>query len=312
MTPTPDSVAVTLADLDPGRSAALQQIFFAILRSTVGRAVFSQVIDGLPVYNTYEFMTTRRLDLDSRHEPTETSKELFARIIDSLAPIDHYRINAKVAQLYQSAPVSSYAANMHLLELVAVMVHDLAGTLFSNFHPNGEPMPHGTHIPSNRGISLSTRLYRATRNYSRGTADAVGYWAELNIFGGVVLFDRGPEDGSKLCRGAFIHPREGRRIFQLQDFQLHDFQRISSNAELVEQILPFSCCAEAKQFDPYEAFKSLNIYRDRYERQLPVVDGRTGCPGSRRLSNDPSLMSFLQQAKDMHEAKGNQGPSTPK
>lgn len=28
----------------------------------------------------------------------------------------------------------------------------------------------------------------------------VGYWAELNIFGGVVLFDRGPEEGSKLVR----------------------------------------------------------------------------------------------------------------
>jgi hypothetical protein len=28
--------------------------------------------------------------------------------------------------------------------------------------------------------------------YPNGVADIVGYWAEANIFGGVVVFDRGP------------------------------------------------------------------------------------------------------------------------
>lgn len=34
--------------------------------------------------------------------------------------------------------------------------------------------------------------YQKSRRYPNGSADVVGYWAEHRIFGGVVLFDRGP------------------------------------------------------------------------------------------------------------------------
>lgn len=34
------------------------------------------------------------------------------------------------------------------------------------------------------------RNYRDFEQYSNGVADIVGYWAEAQIFGGVVLFDR--------------------------------------------------------------------------------------------------------------------------
>jgi hypothetical protein len=33
--------------------------------------------------------------------------------------------------------------------------------------------------------------YMKAERYHNGLADVVGYWAELRIFGGVVLFDRG-------------------------------------------------------------------------------------------------------------------------
>lgn len=35
-------------------------------------------------------------------------------------------------------------------------------------------------------------------DYPNGLADAVGYWAEDRVFGGVVLFDRG-ESGKEVC-----------------------------------------------------------------------------------------------------------------
>lgn len=87
---------------------------------------------------------------------------------------------------------------MHLLELVAIALHDIAGNLYATFHPDGEPKPDRPRYfgPKNR-ISLSTKLYALPGRYSRGLLDVVGYWAETQIFGGVVVFDRGPQQGSR-------------------------------------------------------------------------------------------------------------------
>lgn len=42
--------------------------------------------------------------------------------------------------------------------------------------------------------------YLAAERFPHGLADVAGYWAELRIFGGVVLFDRGEsEDEVSLC-----------------------------------------------------------------------------------------------------------------
>lgn len=37
--------------------------------------------------------------------------------------------------------------------------------------------------------------YKDTDQYPDGVADAVGYWAEAQIFGGVILFDRRQQYG---------------------------------------------------------------------------------------------------------------------
>jgi len=41
-------------------------------------------------------------------------------------------------------------------------------------------------------------LYQNWTEYARGAPDIVGYWAETQIFGGVVAFDRG-SSGRKVC-----------------------------------------------------------------------------------------------------------------
>lgn len=90
---------------------------------------------------------------------------------------------------------------MHLLELVAISVHDIAGNLYATSHPNGEPEPaQASSFPPVRSkdcISLSTKLYIASDWYPRGFLDVVGYWAEIHIFGGVVVFDRGPQEEAR-------------------------------------------------------------------------------------------------------------------
>lgn len=90
------------------------------------------------------------------------------------------------------------AFNMHLLELAAVAIHDMAGNLFAQFHPNGEPEGSSPIPPQFKNmVSLSTMLYCVPNSYPRGYLDAVGYWAEVQIFSGVVLFDRGPQEGAR-------------------------------------------------------------------------------------------------------------------
>lgn len=84
---------------------------------------------------------------------------------------------------------------MHLLELVAIAIHDMAGGLFASHHPNGEPNEEKTEKTGD--ISLSARLYSLKDQYPKGVSDVVGYWAETYIFGGVVLFDRGPDEEAR-------------------------------------------------------------------------------------------------------------------
>lgn len=43
-----------------------------------------------------------------------------------------------------------------------------------------------------RETELFHPRYSAYDQYPKGVGDVVGYWAELQLFGGVVLFDRGP------------------------------------------------------------------------------------------------------------------------
>lgn len=89
---------------------------------------------------------------------------------------------------------------MHLLELVAVAVHDMAANLFAYFHPDGELRPEQvtmTGVHKEGIVSVSTMCYIRSDIYPRGVYDVVGYWAETHIFGGVVVFDRGADEGAR-------------------------------------------------------------------------------------------------------------------
>lgn len=86
---------------------------------------------------------------------------------------------------------------MHLLELAAIAIHDIAGNLFAAFTPDGEPDSKLMPPQFNGLVSLSTMLYFVSTSYPKGSLDAVGYWAEVQIFGGVVVFDRGSEEGAR-------------------------------------------------------------------------------------------------------------------
>lgn len=97
---------------------------------------------------------------------------------------------------------------MHLLELVAIAIHDFIGDMFTACHPNGEPPQEegdkGGLTPEG-AISLSTMCYTKSEQYPKGVADVVGYWAETHIFGGVVVFDRGDLEGARNVRNPLFY-----------------------------------------------------------------------------------------------------------
>lgn len=102
---------------------------------------------------------------------------------------------------------------MRLLELLAVICHDIAVHLYNQYEgglrrPDPEAIHRQIRVPDlPPGITLAPvkpkpaelfhSSYQNWEQYPHGLADIVGYWAEYRLFGGVVLFDRG-ESGSEV------------------------------------------------------------------------------------------------------------------
>ncbi|KAL2758159.1 hypothetical protein ACRALDRAFT_2119270 [Sodiomyces alcalophilus JCM 7366] len=112
--------------------------------------------------------------------------------------------------------------------------------------------------------------YDAFDQYPRGVADMVGYWAESRLFGGVVLFDRGEDEMG--CHDVFLYPNGGRRlIFQPSEEQvdrLYTFLTTpASESDEISPPLPLIPEKYARRVDPWDAFGSLHIFRNRYERR---------------------------------------------
>ncbi|KAK2797576.1 hypothetical protein FQN51_008371 [Onygenales sp. PD_10] len=293
---------ISIAGIDQERWGILKSVLSIVMHSDTAKDVLAQVIDGLPTKATYELTITHRFDLLSRSKPSQDTRDLSQQFCYSLETLDNLRLNPKVAQLYQDSQLFSSTFSMHLLELVAMAVHDMAGNLYAAFHPQGEPCSAEAATQPFQPkdlISLSTWYYATPDRYPRGFLDVVGYWAETHIFGGVVVFDRGSEEGARRCHGAYIHPpRPDLQLFQLSESQLEQFCRLGSQDERDgRQItVPFVCKPEARKIDHYLAFRDLNIYRDRYERRIDPTP-RWG-PCVVRLEDHPELREFNRLAKE--------------
>lgn len=105
-----------------------------------------------------------------------------------------------------------------LIELIAVAVHTTAAQLFKEvkggLHPNEEYPPDEFYEESRflrrkKPTPFSLWRYDDPQQYPDGVADVAGYWAEDQILGGIVLFDRG-ESGTEV-----------RRQYLLRDMAIH-------------------------------------------------------------------------------------------
>ncbi len=88
---------------------------------------------------------------------------------------------------------------MRLLEVTAASVNALAGMTYASSHPDTDikpQEPRGGHLAAFHGtdqfyVDFCHQEYRRLELYPSGLLNVVGYWAEDQLFGGVVLFDRG-------------------------------------------------------------------------------------------------------------------------
>lgn len=90
---------------------------------------------------------------------------------------------------------------MPFLELVAVIIHNIAVELFKlvdgGFHKNTvwpSDEAYREHNWSRWPTPFCLLHYSKPKQYPDGISDVTGYWAEDRIFGGVVLFGRGSND----------------------------------------------------------------------------------------------------------------------
>jgi hypothetical protein len=108
------------------------------------------------------------------------------------------------------------AWKLRLLELITTACHDIAVYIYQM---DGGVHKHAEHeawrdnklqtLPENDLMGRNTLppptlfwtgAYMDWPQYPNGLADMAGYWAEMRIFGGIVLFDRG-ESENEVCPG---------------------------------------------------------------------------------------------------------------
>ncbi|OAA68022.1 hypothetical protein SPI_00217 [Niveomyces insectorum RCEF 264] len=303
-----------------------------VLDSPAARTTYGQILDGVPlsdeVGDVYEgeVVCPGHPLLD---EHLELSADVLAKLDELRAstPLDDFQVDATTIFEYQAASPGSRAFQTRLIELVARTVHAIAIWIFNNYSPL-RPKDDRllTWRPDKDGSERIRKYfyrngypptlfvhpwYKAYDQYPDGLADGVGYWAEDRIFGGVVLFDRRPQEGPdtiyrtsfpydpvhlpKRADAIYFHTNANGvtyRIYRLRDEQRQQLLQflLSTAATSASPITPSAVPSESfptpcplpirgdednrVRIDPEESVFDRGVYRDPWEHK-PLVDGDT-------------------------------------
>ena len=117
-------------------------------------------------------------------------------------------------QAYQNSRPITKAFKLRLIETTSVIVHSLAALLFEHTNVPPYKCPSPTRkvvivdglaevtdelIPSPFPTFLYHRDYFDHDLYPMSIVDVAAYWAETQLFGGVVVFDHGNSDTEVCC-----------------------------------------------------------------------------------------------------------------
>ncbi|CAF9942940.1 MAG: hypothetical protein ALECFALPRED_010271 [Alectoria fallacina] len=218
-----ESIANDMADfgkvtiIDPEKLKDLKTVLTTILALPIARDTFAQVIDGTPTRTPFSdeikssrFTFSKTVIVNDNMKPSHKAVQKTDEIKTAFAPQD-LMTELKLAQRYQDASQGSREYLLHLLEIAAASVHALAGSLYASSRKNVEIKP--PWLPGGHSrlfdrtdeffVNFYHTNYRLFEKYPFGLLDVVGYWAEAEIFGGVVLFEH---EGSSGITKAFLHP----------------------------------------------------------------------------------------------------------
>lgn len=212
----PDSIETARAShvLDEAHQSIFQRAVQNVLSTDITEVTFTQIIEGLPLRSTalgagdaIEFH--KYIINHETPDPDAVGKAKdFRRVFDPLS----LEIQVDVLGRYQDLPAGSKASRMHLVELVAVAIHRIAVMLYKRGNSLGDKGLQGDRLCWNcvdEALFYSTPFvlleYADPAQYPEGVAELPGYWAEDQIFGGVVLFERG-ESGTEVGIFYFSYP----------------------------------------------------------------------------------------------------------
>ncbi|KAJ0123807.1 hypothetical protein J7T55_012277 [Diaporthe amygdali] len=278
--PPPEKLDTSKADqaLDEDHLAAYVRAVTNVLSTELAESTFAQLVDGLPLWDVVDGLHHYGLEED---EPVFRHRELCPGVIEktrtfcaAFEPRALY-IRTGVLRRYQSAPIGSRASKLPLIELIAVAVHTIAAQHFKQvnggLHRN-EKYPSDEYYAQftwrrRKPTPFSLWRYDDPEQYPDGNADIAAYWAEDQIFGGIVLFDRG-ESGSEQ-NGVWFH--SSRRRITNHVYALRDEQTASLllflESELGKAPCPFPILGDRNSVrrDWEISIPKYNIYRDRWE-----------------------------------------------
>jgi hypothetical protein len=96
MSPIFGNATVSLKDVDQDRANVIRRVLSAVLRSDKVRSVFAQIIDGIPIRETYHWAMTLNRDIERRTEPSEKSMALSLEFCASDDRFEELKLNATV------------------------------------------------------------------------------------------------------------------------------------------------------------------------------------------------------------------------
>ena len=192
-----DSLA-NLSDLALTKFELLDRTLKPILLSAIAEDTFAQIIDGQPTRPSYRknYRTVWDRGVSERTRPTDSSIREWTEIKETFVP-QILRLDAQLVQAFQSSEEHSHLEDLRLLEMVAASLHFLAGAIYASFHPDTDlsppfnPNDHRFLMTSHFWVDFYHRAFTFYEQYPYGLLNVVGYWAEAQILGGVLLFERG-------------------------------------------------------------------------------------------------------------------------
>ncbi|RJE20484.1 hypothetical protein PHISCL_07176 [Aspergillus sclerotialis] len=263
----------------------LREIFHRTLATKLAEDSFAMLLDGRLTLDA--LMECRRLGLNDDFDdilnysgPTEESITMFRSLRDQFDP-SHVSIKASSAEKFKRSATQPPCKDFKhsLLDLVASMIHDLAISIFEGLH--GSRYQNKPHEGPENPVHPDFRhpKYVHSRLYPRGPIELVGYWIEMRLFGGVIVFEHGNPPGEP--GSPWVHfPYEG--IMKLSNRQLDAFTQFAfaeppmSDSTAVRDVLPFTVEEDAHTVESRDAYE-LGLFRNSFEHVPPPNISRWEC-----------------------------------